>query len=120
MLLRVLQQCTSSTLRHLHDALLVRHTFPWLTCVQLWRAMESGSQRVVLELVRRRWTLADLDLLPWGVALPLRQALHQCRSSPPSKWPQEAYVLIGMWHASTTVHGSGLVHSCGAYSSSSA
>jgi len=24
-------------------------------------------------LVRQRWTLADLDSLPWGVALPLRQ-----------------------------------------------
>ncbi|GAB4821235.1 hypothetical protein N2152v2_008281 [Parachlorella kessleri] len=62
---------------------------------RLLDVLEAGSQRLVLELVRRRWTLADLDTLPWGVALPLRQALHQCRGSPPGDWPREAYVLIG-------------------------
>jgi hypothetical protein len=34
---------------------------PLLLLLQLWATLEGGSQRVVLELVRRRWTLADLD-----------------------------------------------------------
>lgn len=71
-------------------------SFP-LCSSQLWGLLEGGAQRVVLELVKRRWTLAQLDSLPFGVALPLRQALHQCRSSPPGDWPREAYVLIGEW-----------------------
>lgn len=63
--------------------------------LQLWATLEGGAQRLVLELVRRHWTLAELDCLPFGVALPLRQALHQCRNNPPGDWPREAYVLVG-------------------------
>lgn len=46
-------------------------------------------------LVRQGWAQADLDVLPWGVGLPLQQAIQHCRSNPPTDWPQEAYVLIG-------------------------
>lgn len=35
--------------------------------------LEGAAHRIVRLLVRQRWTLADLDALPWGVALPLRQ-----------------------------------------------
>ena len=45
--------------------------------------------------MQRGWTLADLDSLPAGVALPLRQAIQHCRSAPPTGWPREAYVLVG-------------------------
>lgn len=88
------------------------------------------AHRIVRLLVHQHWTLADLDSLPWGVALPLRQvhfesqpcplrdcifgmhslstqlscllgfaplqAIQHCRSNPPTDWPQEAYVLIGV------------------------
>ncbi|KAL4443950.1 hypothetical protein ABPG75_011687 [Micractinium tetrahymenae] len=57
--------------------------------------LEAVSPRLVRLLVRQRWTLADLDALPFGVALPLRQCIQHCRSSPPNDWPEEAYVLIG-------------------------
>ena len=33
------------------------------------------------------WTQQELDTLPIGVALPLREALHKCRSAPPSGEP---------------------------------
>lgn len=35
--------------------------------------LEGAAHRIVRLLVRQRWTAADLDSLPWGVALPLRQ-----------------------------------------------
>lgn len=57
--------------------------------------LERCAHRIVRLLVRQHWTLADLDVLPWGVALPLRQAIQHCRGNPPTDWPQEAYVLIG-------------------------
>jgi anaphase-promoting complex subunit 1 len=38
--------------------------------------------------------LSHLDVVPFGVALPLRQALSLCRHSPPSDWPAAAYDLI--------------------------
>ncbi|PSC69420.1 anaphase-promoting complex subunit 1 isoform X2 isoform B [Micractinium conductrix] len=57
--------------------------------------LEAASHRIVRLLVRQRWTLTDLESLPFGVALPLRQAIQYCRTSPPTDWPQEAYVLIG-------------------------
>lgn len=68
---------------------------PHPAALQLRGVLEGGARRLVSELVARHWTLAALDSLPYGVALPLRQALHQCRSNPPGGWPREAYVLIG-------------------------
>jgi anaphase-promoting complex subunit 1 len=66
-----------------------------LEAAQASDLLQAAAHRIVRLLVRQRWTLADLDCLPWGVALPLRQAIQHCRSSPPTDWPQEAYVLIG-------------------------
>ena len=63
--------------------------------VQTRSLLESSARGLVGELVRRRWTLLDLDRLPLGVALPLRQGLQRVRSAPPGDWPPEAYVLIG-------------------------
>ena len=31
------------------------------------------------------------------------QAIQHCRGSPPTDWPQEAYVLIGEWKAGAPV-----------------
>ncbi|KAI3425098.1 hypothetical protein D9Q98_008476 [Chlorella vulgaris] len=57
--------------------------------------LEAAAHRIVRLLVRQGWAQADLDVLPWGVGLPLQQAIQHCRSNPPTDWPQEAYVLIG-------------------------
>ncbi len=40
---------------------------------QATQLLEMTAHRIVRLLVRQRWMLADLDSLPWGVALPLRQ-----------------------------------------------
>jgi hypothetical protein len=42
----------------------------WLQAADL---LEAAAHRIVRLLVRQGWTLANLDVLPFGVALPLRQ-----------------------------------------------
>ena len=40
-------------------------------------------------------TCKDLDCLPFGVAVPVREALHQSAADPPLTLPTGAYQLIG-------------------------
>ncbi|ORY08304.1 hypothetical protein K493DRAFT_29218 [Basidiobolus meristosporus CBS 931.73] len=37
----------------------------------------------------------DLEQLPFGISLPLREAIHHCRKKPSANWPIDAYRLIG-------------------------
>uniref|UniRef100_A0A8C0B3N7 Anaphase-promoting complex subunit 1 n=1 Tax=Buteo japonicus TaxID=224669 RepID=A0A8C0B3N7_9AVES len=56
------------------------------------------SKLVVLvrTLVKRIWfTLRDLESLPFGVALPIRDAIYYCREQPASDWPEAVCLLIG-------------------------
>ena len=39
---------------------------------------------IILLGILQGWTQHELDSLPVGVALPLREALHKCRRSPPA------------------------------------
>ena len=48
----------------------------------LKRMNEKQSMLWSLEL--QGWALPDLDTLPLGVALPLREALQRCRAHPPA------------------------------------
>uniref|UniRef100_A0A8C3TSE6 Anaphase-promoting complex subunit 1 n=1 Tax=Catharus ustulatus TaxID=91951 RepID=A0A8C3TSE6_CATUS len=41
------------------------------------------------------FTLRDLESLPFGVALPIRDAIYQCREQPASDWPEAVCLLIG-------------------------
>lgn len=54
-----------------------------------------SEELVVLAMVGEKFGLQQVDLLPFGVSLPLRHALDKCRESPPSDWPAAAYVLLG-------------------------
>ena len=40
-------------------------------------------------------TCKDVDCLPFGVAMPIREALHQSAADPPLTLPTGAYQLIG-------------------------
>lgn len=55
----------------------------------------SPSERLVLAMVDEGFHLHDIDRLPYGVALPLRESLRSCRHMPPGDWPREAYLLVG-------------------------
>uniref|UniRef100_A0A8D2LEX7 Anaphase-promoting complex subunit 1 n=1 Tax=Varanus komodoensis TaxID=61221 RepID=A0A8D2LEX7_VARKO len=41
------------------------------------------------------FTLRDLESLPFGVALPIRDAIYHCRQQPASDWPEAVCLLIG-------------------------
>lgn len=55
---------------------------------------ESGPQKVILEMVKRNFSLNDLDTLPSGISLFLQESLYACKIDPPGDWPVEAYILI--------------------------
>nr|XP_020664001.1 anaphase-promoting complex subunit 1 [Pogona vitticeps] len=45
--------------------------------------------------VLQGFTLRDLESLPFGVALPVRDAIYHCRQQPASDWPEAVCLLIG-------------------------
>eukprot|EP00058_Branchiostoma_floridae_P024785 XP_002610275.1 hypothetical protein BRAFLDRAFT_92999 [Branchiostoma floridae] len=53
------------------------------------------GERVVLHMTEIGMTAEDLEMLPFGVSLPLRVAIHECRCSMPTDFPAAAYKLIG-------------------------
>ena len=58
-----------------------------------WQS-QTRAERLVLAMVEEGFRRADLDVLPFGIALPVRQALADCREYPPNHWPVEAYRLV--------------------------
>lgn len=55
----------------------------------------STAEYIVLLMTKLNISKRDLESFPVGIALPLREAILQCRWDPPSDWPEEAYTLIG-------------------------
>ena len=55
----------------------------------------ARAERVVVQMARDGFTRAHLDLLPFGICLPLRETLRACGSSPPSAWSAAALRLVG-------------------------
>ncbi|KAI0566454.1 Anaphase-promoting complex subunit 1 [Gracilaria domingensis] len=53
------------------------------------------SESLCLTMVMDGFRRTDLDLLPFGVALPLQDALWICRQQPKDSWPSKMYALIG-------------------------
>ena len=61
---------------------------------------DAGVKRPLNKLsasfcVAQGLTCNDLDCLPFGVAAPIREALHQSAADPPLTLPRGAYELIG-------------------------
>ncbi|KAJ8248603.1 hypothetical protein GJAV_G00243760 [Gymnothorax javanicus] len=55
----------------------------------------SLAEKLVVWLTSSGFTLKDLDSVPFGVALPIRDAIYQCRMQPCSDWSEEVCLLIG-------------------------
>ena len=55
----------------------------------------TNTERVVLFMTQRNFTLQKLNSLPFGIVLPLLEVIHQCHENPPSNWPEGAYALMG-------------------------
>lgn len=48
--------------------------------------------------------LKDLESVPFGVALPIRDAIIQCREHPCSDWSEEVCALIGRQDLTKQAH----------------
>lgn len=58
------------------------------------KTKEERAENVLLRMTKHKFRRADLDALPFGVALPLQDALWMCRKSPNSSWSSDAFLLI--------------------------
>lgn len=52
-------------------------------------------RNVLLAMVRDKMTSAEIQALPFGVSIPLRDVLWCCRQRPDPSWPYAAFALIG-------------------------
>lgn len=57
--------------------------------------MVSLSEKFSPFLSPQGFALRDLETLPFGIALPIRDAIYHCREQPASDWPEAVCLLIG-------------------------
>jgi Anaphase-promoting complex sub unit 1 C-terminal domain/APC1 beta sandwich domain/Anaphase-promoting complex subunit 1 middle domain len=82
------------------SALTADQEFPLLTASRFrserpkWHATVPAHE-LVRSMVEEHFGMSDIECLPFGVALPLREALRSCRYSPPTRWPAQAFLLVG-------------------------
>ncbi|XP_067276723.1 anaphase-promoting complex subunit 1 isoform X1 [Pseudorasbora parva] len=69
-------------------------------------APSSGclAEKLVVWLTSAGFTLKDLESVPFGVALPIRDAIYQCREHPCSDWSEEVCALIGRQDLTKQAH----------------
>ncbi|KAL0964539.1 hypothetical protein UPYG_G00325360 [Umbra pygmaea] len=65
---------------------------------------ESLAEKLVVWLTSAGFTLKDLESVPFGVALPIRDAVYQCREQPCSDWSEEVCLLIGRQDLTKQAH----------------
>ncbi|XP_078053194.1 anaphase promoting complex subunit 1 isoform X2 [Augochlora pura] len=62
---------------------------------EIFRKVEySTIDRIVLMYHEMGMTKKDLEILPPGISLLLKDVMYRCRERPPSNWPMQAYELI--------------------------
>uniref|UniRef100_A0A287BCM0 Anaphase-promoting complex subunit 1 n=1 Tax=Sus scrofa TaxID=9823 RepID=A0A287BCM0_PIG len=68
-----------------------------LVCIQsrIIGTLASLSEKCSPFLSPSGFTLRDLETLPFGIALPIRDAIYHCREQPASDWPEAVCLLIG-------------------------
>uniref|UniRef100_A0A8D1CG35 Anaphase-promoting complex subunit 1 n=1 Tax=Sus scrofa TaxID=9823 RepID=A0A8D1CG35_PIG len=68
-----------------------------LVCIQsrIIGTLASLSEKCSPFLSTSGFTLRDLETLPFGIALPIRDAIYHCREQPASDWPEAVCLLIG-------------------------
>ncbi|KAM7172817.1 anaphase-promoting complex subunit 1 isoform 5-T5 [Macrochelys suwanniensis] len=58
-------------------------------------SVSNLAEKLVIWMTSVGFTLRDLESLPFGVALPIRDAVYHCREQPASDWPEAVCLLIG-------------------------
>uniref|UniRef100_A0A3Q3B1W3 Anaphase promoting complex subunit 1 n=1 Tax=Kryptolebias marmoratus TaxID=37003 RepID=A0A3Q3B1W3_KRYMA len=64
----------------------------------------SLAEQLVVWLTSQGFTLKDLESVPFGVALPIREAIYRCREQPCSDWSEEVCLLIGRQDLTKQAH----------------
>ncbi|MBN3295003.1 APC1 protein, partial [Amia calva] len=64
----------------------------------------SLVEKLVIWLASADFTLKDLESVPFGVALPIRDAIYQCREQPSSDWSEDVCMLIGRQDLTKQAH----------------
>uniref|UniRef100_A0A8B9HCQ8 Anaphase-promoting complex subunit 1 n=1 Tax=Astyanax mexicanus TaxID=7994 RepID=A0A8B9HCQ8_ASTMX len=62
------------------------------------------AEKLVVWLTSAGFMLKDLESVPFGVALPIRDAISQCREHPCSDWSEEVCALIGRQDLTKQAH----------------
>ncbi|XP_011482572.1 anaphase-promoting complex subunit 1 isoform X2 [Oryzias latipes] len=65
---------------------------------------EGLAEQLVVWLTSEGFTLKDLESVPFGVALPIREAIYRCREKPRSDWSEEVCLLIGRQDLTKQAH----------------
>ncbi|KAM4607119.1 anaphase-promoting complex subunit 1 [Polymixia lowei] len=65
---------------------------------------ETLAEKLVVWLTSEGFTLKDLESVPFGVALPIREAIYRCREQPCSDWSEEVCLLIGRQDLTKQAH----------------
>jgi hypothetical protein len=91
----IVMECTSETKREDPHSVVS----PVVGTLEHWMAIHgfvarTRAERLVLAMVWSGFEVKDLDCLPFGIQIPLREALNQCRKTPPARWPADAYVIV--------------------------
>uniref|UniRef100_A0AAQ6AHN8 Anaphase-promoting complex subunit 1 n=1 Tax=Amphiprion ocellaris TaxID=80972 RepID=A0AAQ6AHN8_AMPOC len=74
------------------------------TSVLLLPGLCGLSEQLVVWLTSQGFTLKDLESVPFGVALPIREAIYRCREQPCSDWSEEVCLLIGRQDLTRQAH----------------
>jgi hypothetical protein len=67
---------------------------------ELAKVQRQCSFDILNVLGNLEWTLMDIDTLPFGIALPIHEALHLLRKDPPSGKPSTPPNVWFCWHPS--------------------
>ncbi|XP_041922218.1 anaphase-promoting complex subunit 1 isoform X2 [Alosa sapidissima] len=62
------------------------------------------AERLMEWLTSAGFTLKDLESVPFGAALPIRDAIYQCREHPCSDWSEDVCALIGRQDLTKQAH----------------
>ncbi|XP_023863200.1 anaphase-promoting complex subunit 1 isoform X2 [Salvelinus sp. IW2-2015] len=74
------------------------------SCMKPDAPNESLAVTLVVWLTSEGFTLKDLESVPFGVALPIRDAIYQCREQPCSDWSEDVCLLIGRQDLTKQAH----------------
>ncbi|XP_069035969.1 anaphase-promoting complex subunit 1 [Lepisosteus oculatus] len=75
-----------------------------LSGLRLSAPNSSLAEKLVIWLASAGFTLKDLESVPFGVALPVRDAIYQCREQPSSEWSEDVCLLIGRQDLTKQAH----------------